>query len=206
MQLHDKIKNLLKEDPDNIYAGDLDYNATYPGSYAFAYYNNKFIVSDEEGTHYDLAKSIPDDAFNEWKKKQPDNMSARSSRKFLTFPGRFWKHPTSKTENAPLISFWYYPKPNQLIHIIRELQNHFGRLKDLKIQVYDDRGKEILIPVDEYQGETYKVNTDKEHVVSPMLKKKKEEKPPHPLKDKLPNGMSIARYHNLIHQESEEID
>ncbi len=183
-----KIKHLL-ESPDTIEAkhptkGRLELSWREDDAIPFGYYNDKFLFDGQGGTHYELGASY----------------NLRIGRSDMNNHGRIWL-------DHKIISFWDYPKNIfRLKGVVRDLEEGLSEYKfessDAKIwdngwfieiidkekmRSYTDSGSSVLIPLEEYEGPNtsdYKhSDEDKDHNISPLLKKKK--KVPYDKHDKL---------------------
>jgi hypothetical protein len=157
----------LKEYPDTVRDGDKNYEWDDPHAAIFG------LSGD------DVYTNISDDVV------AIHGMMARDfgigeTRSDFDYPGRVWFNPK-------IISFWTYPNKNKFLEIISELEkqlnvNIFNN--NWRVEVYEEGGSNILIPIEEYTGEYYEPSEEIkniEHVLSPMDKNKKR-----PQYDKLP--------------------
>lgn len=124
-------------------------------------------------------------------------------RKFLDYAGRIWV-------DRKVISFWEFPHKNEFYRLTSELNkqaNGFKIDKTWKVEVLNDKDKEVLVPFDAYSGEKLsnkKFDMSKLHTMTPKEKSKV-------MKDmgiksgdskaKLPAGMTMAQFRSLTRQE-----
>lgn len=125
-------------------------------------------------------------------------------RKFFDYAGRLWT-------KSKIISFWEFPQKQEFLRLIKILNSQLEGAeidKTWKVEVINDKDKDVLIPISKYDGERLsskkKFDMSKLHTMSPKEKKKA-------LQDlgvksgndkvKLPDGMSIAQFRSLTRQE-----
>ena len=199
-----KLKDMLiLENPDAFYypntdnelSGGLfkpleDYHVILwkEGGVAFGYYKNEMFVSYPNDTHEKLAFDINNLHYPD------DDISGRGDMKY---PGRYW--PRHK-----VITFWDYPPKNKFKSVIKDLERASGE----KIWnnrwfveiVLNDAGKISLpkkntrwqaivdnigfVKVTDFAKFGSKKHEPVDHMVSPMLKKKK----------KVPKGVGSRKF------------
>jgi hypothetical protein len=199
-----KLKGLLKESPDTIYAKvedfdtgkvyniwDLDKTVEIEWSdyrfepYPFGYYEGKFLMEPQPGgTHYQLGEEFfPNDDVDRFN---------------MDLAGRIFRKPQ-------IISFWRYPKNIfELRRVIKDIEKVLGQKiwgKGWKIEIINENEEEnILIPLETYDGKIYSKkrhkDQDQDHAISPLLKKKKG--PTYDKQDKL--KMEPAKWHHYKHK------
>lgn len=202
--MFEKLIKYLKEDPDTIIfkkdgvsTGKIDHESF--DAYAFTLEDIGFFVSKEaKSDHYTLIKEYRK-LENYLYKKFPNKNSWELDRNELKYPGRFWS-------KRKIISFWKYPNVSDFNKIVAEIKKNpkYDFDNSWKVQVYDKKNAEILIPIDEYNGEHFDVkNIDKEHVSMPSEKKRGlESRGARPKKIILPKDMTMAQYNSMVKQES----
>jgi len=176
----------LNESPDNCAlppnakcAEDGEQELSFRNSEAlsFGYYKNKFYISDPGGKHYEI-----------------ETKQGHQTRIDYKFAGRIWT-------NHKILSFWDYPSKTEFQQFARDLKKHttspgtpgIDILNDpdyLVEIVRNDEDEKILDGQAWYSNETHtdlispkdymgsdersKEEIEKQHVISPLLKKQKE--------------------------------
>lgn len=197
----ERIKKLLSENPDNIYFKDGSHVGYNDGDdIAFALHDGIFYISKKtRQSHKELVKNTTDLKKLVKKDFKPDSTGYFSYRGWLDYPGRFWY-------KSKIISFWKYPSVQDFKKVIQGIKEKTNYMygDDWRVQVHDEKGEEILIPIADYQGDTFKDKRSSadDHVASPMQKKKKQGTGMQ--KVVLPKNMTLAQYHNIIKQEGVE--
>ena len=130
-----------------------------PKSYAFGYYKDKMYISPETKGHGSMG---PED----------ERKTKIFSRNDFKFPGRIWTH-------QKLISFWIYPDKKELDKILVDLSIlinvHFDD-PEWGIEILDEHMVYQNVSISEYTGskEVPYEDLSKQHVVSPLLKPRRE--------------------------------
>lgn len=180
----------LFENPDMIEAKNL--NKRLPGTHTlgltdlqvpFGYYKGKMRIGKINSVHPAIKMFYPD--------MEEDNFNGRNDMKY---PGRIWI-------SDKVISFWEYPNSKiDLYKILKDIEKEFLKkfrkpftinpnnwyieIVDKKLEgenfpenfmEWGDAEDAILIPMNDYKGsdEWSKEAIDKEHVKSPLVKKRK---------------------------------
>lgn len=185
------FKNYIKENPDRVsttvWWGNQD-------SRTFGYINNKFFISKEATNHPDYFISLLNN-------KQisradfPNGVPDTAHRDNFKYPGRLWV-------NEKIISFWVFPSKSDFDKLIADLKkNGIDVDGEWKVDVKKkaDFGKEEVLPISDYTNKFKKIKIDSvDHVLSPMLKKKKEPTRSGESKMKLPSGMTFAKFRSML--------
>ena len=130
-----------------------------PGAYAFGYYKDKMYISPETKGHGSMG---PED----------ERKTKFFNRNDFKFPGRIWTH-------QKLISFWIYPTKKELDKILIDLSDfinvHFDD-PEWRIEIIDEHMVYQNVSISEYTGskETPYEDLSRQHIISPLLKPKKE--------------------------------
>ena len=186
-----KSESLVTESPDSVYGKHpkFDYftqitNAMIANSYAFGFYDNNCYISEDAGTHGNIAREY--DLY----------AAGKDARSIFKLPGRIWIG-----EN--IISFWKYPKTKaELKNVVDEISVKFNEkynkdldiwnipgfridINDLSKEDYADLGdspsgawtihteeSSKLIPLQDYTGsiDASPEELKKKHTDSPMKK------------------------------------
>lgn len=180
MSIDKKISGLLNEDPDAI-KKDRSINADSRDARVFGFDRaiTKATIGGEGDYHFDIG----------------------NSRASFSYPGRLWT-------KSKIISFWHYPREREEFDELIKLLNEVLRGDQVKIdKTWRIDVNEKLVDIDRFLNDDVEVKDNdmgKEHVKSPMEKKKNTSK--NSGKDvKLPKGMTLAQYYNLLKKEDVEI-
>ena len=175
--INEEIKNIY-EDPDFLSheSGEIKYSSSDAVAFGYERKGGPIATGD---IHYKLFGYEKDEdgdyVYDEW-----SGRIHALRRKDLIYPGRIW------TEHK-IISFWKYPRTfKEFYDVIKDLEQalNISILNNgYRVEVppstddellYDKHWYGNLIPVEEYKGGYKDFNVDKEHMVSPLLKKKRE--------------------------------
>lgn len=159
--INEEIKTSIEENPDTLRRDD-SYDLRWEDDdavvFGVARVNNKFYV-EKDSMHSTMA----------------NNYGIGHTRSSFYYAGRLWL-------NSKTMSFWDYPKEKEkLFDLIKKLE------KELEIKIFNNgwlievyentpERKPILIPIEKYTGEYHnppQEEFDQDHIVSPLLKKKK---------------------------------
>jgi len=188
-----KLKKLLRENPDGVYVGNTRLSYTEGDAHAFGIHKGKAYFSDPGGVHF----AIRDHLLDRGEIKEKDYDDFPYLRGDYKYPGRLWAEDK-------VISFWEFPKQNQIKSIISKLERGSGLKiwnngwqvevidKGGKIyrpdsreddprepswDAYDVQGDLMLIPIEKYEGSQKQRGKEISHMKSPLLKKGRREVP-----------------------------
>ena len=200
------VKSLLTETPDGILDknGNEIVNYDSEAAFPFGYFEGEIKIGNLEGTHGDIWMF-----YENFKEHAPSNFE---------FSGRVFV-------DEKIISFWEYPKKDELNKVLKDIENEINRIKtkypdawgvkelpDLKfddswkIDITTDEVEKkdigIQISVDDYTGQTKKEKAiakvkaqENPHVLSPADIRKKKRIAP---TKKLRAGMTPIQYQQFI--------
>ena len=181
---------MVKENPDYVHYKNSGLSYSDGGAHPFGIYKNKAFIGDEGGVHFNIRQDLVDRGVID----DEEMDSYPRLRGAWKFPGRMWV-------SKKVISFWDFPKESQMKSIISKLEKAIGIKmwnNGWKVEVidkggkiyrpdsreydeeepswyeYDTGGNIKLIPVEDYAGSQKQVGKGKSHVISPVLKKKKQ--------------------------------
>jgi len=123
------------ESPDEILYKDIAAGPWESQAYAFGMVDYKMYISDQAQTHYNI---FDEEEMEELKKK----LGQYTSRLVFTYPGRIWL-------NDKIISFWFYPTTNEVLHnIILKLEDVLSKKLNKSITIWNDKEFQIEIIID----------------------------------------------------------
>jgi len=168
------FESVINENPDNIHHNNYDISFNTSGAFPFGFYHNRALIGVENSTHGSLSALLNDE--------EKEEIGWRGMRRVLKYSGRFW-------ERHRIISFWEYPETKEkLKEVIEKLQEQAWKNGIVFLPFDEDWKIEIVVEKNEDGFKTYDIiplwdfigsedrseeELDQEHIISPMLKKKK---------------------------------
>lgn len=127
----------IKESPDAIRhkSGDIKFRFKDGKAYAFGYFKNKMLVSDEGDTHGMMKHYYSSDS---------ENYTYISGRDEMKYSGRMWISPEK------MVSFWQYPRNRKIMKkVITDLESAFKKTHKKKLDIWNKFKLEVLITPDD---------------------------------------------------------